>query len=389
MPRTLLKAHLVLPRSLAPRSGAKRALDAQDITIAHDSYLEVTDGVVTRAGPVPFGEWGDIVDLTGHYIVPGLVDLQVNGGGGMLFNDAASVADLHAIIRAHLAHGTTGLLATLLTDAPEALEKQLAFIADAIATDALCRRHILGIHLEGPFFNPDRRGTHPLQFLMLPERAWVERWIAAARGQLKIVTLAPELPGALDVIRLLRERGVLVAMAHSEATYEDACAAIDAGATLGTHLFNTMSQLQGRAPGLVGALLDRDVDVGLINDGHHVSDACLRIALRAKTLQKSFFVSDAMHALGAGTHMIDYRGETLHMENGAIINARGKFAGSAAPLLTAFQRAVSHLGLSVTDAVRLCSMNPAAIIGATRGLEKGALVDAIVLGPDFSFLRVL
>ena len=375
----LIKANLVLPHY------TKRGKSLGGL--AHDTYLGVQNGVITHAGPLPFGDLGrqPVTDLTGHYISPGLIDLQVNGGGGKLFNDATTFDDLHIIINAHKNFGTTGLLATLMCDAADQLERQIAFIADAIANDDLCRRHILGIHLEGPFFNPERRGAHPLHCIALPDAIWMKRWIDAAKGSLKIVTLAPELPGALDVIRFLKDNGIRVSLAHSEADYDQGMAGIAAGATLGTHVFNTMPQLQSRAPGLTGALLDGEVSISLINDGHHVHDAALRIALRAKGLTRSFFVSDAMHILGLDADVaIDYRGELMQARNGAVINARGRFAGSAAPLLTALQRAVTHLGLNIADAVRLCSQNPAKILNLLdRGqLKTGLPADFIILSPD-------
>ena len=380
----LYKANLVLPHAV--KRGKTQG------GLAHDVYFGVRDGHITQAGPLPFAALGkhNVTDLSGHYIVPGLIDLQVNGGGGILFNDAATHADLHMIINAHKNFGTTGLLATLISDAPEQLEKQIAFIADAIAHDDLCREHILGIHLEGPFFNPERRGTHPLHSITLPDLKWMQRWIDAAKGTLKIVTLAPELPGALDAIRLLNDKGIRASLAHSEADYDQGLAGIAAGATLGTHVFNTMPQLQSRAPGLTGALLDGDVSISLINDGHHMHDAALRIALRAKGLARSFFVSDAMHILGLDADIaIDYRGELIQARNGAVMNARGRLAGSAAPLLTALQRGVTHLGLSIADAVRLCSQNPAKILNLPdRGqLKIGQKADFIVLDADLNIVR--
>ncbi len=361
-----------------------------------DAYIGVRDGVITHAGPLAFDalkglDDPDIITRPDLTVLPGLIDLQVNGGGGILFSDATTIAELHTIINAHRAYGTTGILATLLTDAPEQIEQQIAFIASAIATDPLCQRHLLGIHLEGPFFNVERRGTHPLQFIMPPDTAWMERWVNAANGCLKIVTLAPELPRALDVIRLLTDRGVCASLGHSEATYEEASRATEAGARMGTHLYNAMSQLQGRAPGLVGALLDWDVDVGLINDGHHVHDASLKNALRVKTYSRSFFVSDAMHVLGlAADSVIDYRGETIYAKDGACVNARGKFAGSASPLLTALQRGVTHLDMDICNAWRMCCDNPAKILNLPEHsqLKVGDPADFIVLDADLKLVQL-
>ncbi len=378
----LIKAHLVLP------TYTKRGKHYGGV--AHDAYLTVQDGIITQAGSLPFETLGDttVTDYSGHYLIPGLIDLQVNGGGGKLFNDAETLDDLRTIVQAHKEHGTTGLLATLMCDEPVHLVKQLNLIADGIETDPFLAKHILGIHLEGPFFNPLRRGMHHERLIIPPDVTWMERWIATARNQIKIVTLAPEMPGALDVVRYLTAQNIHVAMAHSEASYDEAVAAIEAGASMGTHLFNTMPPIQGRAPGLIGALLDKpDVVVGMINDGQHVHDASLRMALRAKGLANAFFVSDSMHALNT-TQTIFYRGMTLAAKDGACYNDQGKFAGSAAPLLTALQRGVTHLGLSVADAVRLCTANPARLLGRTdRGqLQVGQGADFILLNADLSLV---
>jgi N-acetylglucosamine-6-phosphate deacetylase len=349
---TLIKADLVLPD-----------------TILQDGYLYVQNDRIIAIADAPRSDLNPAVtiDKSGHYALPGLLDLQVNGGGGVLFNDAKTIDDLRTIIDAHKTYGTTGILATLLTDDPDTLVTQLRFIATAIRDDTYIAKHLLGIHLEGPFFNPQRRGTHPEQYLLQPSLDWIKQWVAAAAGALKIVTLAPELPGACDVIAYLHQQNIRVSLGHSNGTYNDVAAAVAAGATLGTHLFNAMSQIEGRAPNMVGGLLDHDVlHVGMINDGHHVHDASLRMALRAKGLERAFFVSDSMHILGAAIAAITYRGVTMTAKDGACYNDQGVFAGSAAPLLTALQRGVSHLGLNLKDAIRLCTANPARILGLTN-----------------------
>lgn len=365
MNATIIKADLVLPDR-----------------ILVDGYLSYRDNVITAIdATMPDIGQSSIIDRSGHYLIPGLIDLQVNGGGGRLFNDATDSNDLRTIVDGHLAQGTTGLLATLMCDEPHHLTKQLALIAEATQRDAHLHDHILGIHLEGPFFSLNKRGMHAPHLIATPDIKLIQQWIDAAQGQIKIVTLAPELPGVLDVIHYLSERDIIVSLAHSEADYDQTMQAIAAGATMGTHLFNTMPMMAGRQPGLSGALLDSpSVITGIINDGVHVHDAMVRLALRSKGLDNVFFVSDAMHDVSGQENAIAYRGMTLSAKDGVCYNDAGALAGSAAPLRTALQRAVTHLDLDIVQAVRLCSTQPADIIGYShRGrLDVGCSADVLI-----------
>ncbi|HEY1096650.1 MAG TPA: N-acetylglucosamine-6-phosphate deacetylase [Alphaproteobacteria bacterium] len=353
-------------------------------------YVHIHDNVIQSIAETPV-ENIEIIDHSDSYLMPGLIDLQVNGGGGMLFNDVKNTDDIRTIVDAHLKYGTTGLLATLITDAPEQLTTQLALIGNAIRHDAYIAQHVLGIHLEGPFFNLERRGTHPPQYVMEPSVAWMEKWIEAAQGTLKIVTLAPELPNALDVIALLRKHDIAVSLGHSDATYDDVNAAIAQGATLGTHLFNAMSQWQGRAPNMVGTLVDHPLaSVSLINDGHHVHDVSLRMVLKAKPLDQIFFVSDAMHVIEPGEAVITYRGMVMQARDGVCFNQDGKLAGSVSPLFAALRRAVSHLGLTLPEAARLASTNPARVLtlGHRGKLAVGTQGPFLLVSTDLQALSL-
>jgi N-acetylglucosamine-6-phosphate deacetylase len=356
-----------------------------------DGYVHITNTIIQSIGESPIPDV-PLIDYRNQFLLPGLIDLQVNGGGGLIFNDVKNKDDIVTIIRAHLAHGTTSMLATLITDDPDHLTQQIKLIADTIAAEPFVAHHLAGIHLEGPFFNPARHGTHPKQFLMEPSVSWTKTWLQAAHGALKMVTLAPEMPHADEVIDLLRAHHVIVSVGHSQATYNETFHALDHGASCGTHLFNAMAQWQGREPHIVGALLDHpSCMVGMINDGHHVHDASLRMALKLKTIDQAFFVSDAMHTLEQGELTLEYRGVTMTARDGVCYNAEGALAGSVSPLFTGLRRGVTHLGLSLSDCARLCSANPARLMNLSQQgrMAVGAKADFILCDADLNLLRVL
>jgi N-acetylglucosamine-6-phosphate deacetylase len=359
--------------------------------IVTDGFVHIDNNVIQSIGEDAVPDVA-VIDQRNTWLLPGLIDLQVNGGGGLIFNDAKHKDDLYKITNAHLAQGTTQILATLITDDPDHLTRQITLIADAISQDSHLARHIAGIHLEGPFFHPERRGTHPVQFIMEPSVSWMETWIKAAKGTLKIVTLAPDMPQADQVIALLRDNHITVSLGHSNATYDQTIHALNNGATCGTHVFNAMAQWQGREPNIVGALIDHPASIiSLINDGHHVHDASLRMALRAKSLDSIFFVSDAMHTLEQEETIITYRGVTMTARDGACFNDEGRLAGSVSPLFTALRRAVTHLGLSLPDAVRLCSTNPARLLNQSQAgrIAVGAQGPFILCDAELRFIRAL
>lgn len=367
-----IQAHLVLSDRIIP-----------------DGYVHITDNTIQSISETPLQDVA-VIDCRGQFLIPGLIDLQVNGGGGLIFNDAKNKDDLIRIIHAHWAHGTQSMLATLISDDPDHLTQQITLIADAIAQDSFVANHLAGIHLEGPFFNSARHGTHPQQFLMAPSVSWMDTWLRAANGTLKMVTLAPELPQADDVIALLNDHHVVVSLGHSNATYDQTIHALNHGASCGTHLFNAMAQWQGREPHLVGALLDHPTTmVGMINDGHHVHDASLRMALKLKTIDQAFFVSDAMHTLEQGDVTLNYRGVTMTARDGVCYNQDGHLAGSVSPLFTALRRAVTNLGLSLPEAVRLCSTNPARLLNQSQKgrIAVGAKASFILCDKDLKLIR--
>ena len=299
------------------------------------------------------------VDLQGHALLPGYIDAQVNGGGGYLFNNTPDVDTLAAIARAHRRFGTTGLLPTLISDDVAVMEKAIAATAAAIEAKV---PGVLGIHLEGPYIAPARKGTHDASKFRVPDAAEIAM-AASLRDGVTLLTLAPErVPVA--AIRALVEAGVIVAAGHTAASYEQARAGLDAGITGFTHLYNAMSPLQGREPGAVGAALeDRDSWCGVIVDGVHVHPASLRVALAAKPRGKVFLVTDAMPPVGAEDPSYSLYGEVITAVDGVVRNAAGSLAGSALDMATAVRNAVRLLGLPLEEAARMASTYPARFLG--------------------------
>ncbi|HYG07901.1 MAG TPA: N-acetylglucosamine-6-phosphate deacetylase [Stenotrophomonas sp.] len=299
------------------------------------------------------------VDLQGHTLLPGFIDAQVNGGGGYLFNNTPDVQALAHIARAHRRFGTTGLLPTLISDDAAVMEKAIAATAQAIDAGV---PGVLGIHLEGPYIAPARKGTHDASKFRVPDAAEVAM-AASLRNGVTLLTLAPEQVPA-DTIRALVAAGVIVAAGHTAGSYEQIRAGLDAGITGFTHLYNAMSPLQGREPGAVGAALEDEGSwCGLIVDGVHVHPASLRVALAAKPRGKLFLVTDAMPPVGADDPSYSLYGEIITAVDGVVRNAAGALAGSALDMATAVRNSVELLGLSLEEASRMASTYPAQFLG--------------------------
>lgn len=338
-------------------------------------------GIVER-GAVPAG--AEVRDLGGGLLAPGFIDLQVNGGGGALFNDRPDAATLRRIAEAHRRFGTTGLLPTFITD--DATKRAEALAAVRAAMDQGVPG-VLGIHLEGPHIAAERRGVHDARFIRAPDNA-DRALLESLAGLPALVTLAPEVvPQA--TIRALAEAGVRVAAGHSAASWAQAKAGFAAGITGVTHLFNAMSQLGSREPGLVGAALAEDaVWCGIIVDGHHVHDASVRLAWKAKAPGRLFLVTDAMPPVGAppGEGFRLY-GEDIQVADGRCVTAGGTLAGSALDMATAVRNAVRRVGIPLDEALRMAAAYPADFMGmaATRGrIRPGLAADLVHLDADLA-----
>ncbi len=337
-------------------------------------------------------EW-PAVDLRGQWVLPGFVDMHVHGGGGASFTEGTE-DDARKAAEFHRAQGTTSMLASLVTAPLAELEARSALLA-GLADDGL----IDGLHLEGPFLSPARRGAQDPRHMIAPDVAVFERLHAAARDHLRVITLAPELPGALAVIQAARQAGVIVAVGHTDATAEATMAAIDAGATHATHLFNGMRPPHHREPGAAGALLDRDeVTCEVIADGVHLHDIAVRLAARAAGPGRLVLVSDAMAAAGMpdgryqlGSMHVTVAGGVARLQEdlaaiaGSTATLSGAIAGSTATLADVVRHAIAA-GLPVRDVAAAASTTPARVLGLgdrTGALRPGLAADLVVCGDDF------
>jgi N-acetylglucosamine-6-phosphate deacetylase len=329
-------------------------------------------------------------DLAGQgcTIVPGFVDLHNHGGGGASFT-SGTAEDVLTAVRTHRAHGTTTLVASTVTESLDFLAKQAALLSELVEQGDLA-----GIHFEGPFISPCRKGAHDESLLRHPDPADVRALVAAARGAARMVTLAAELPGGIDSVRLLADLGVIAAVGHTDATYEQTVEAIDAGATVATHLFNAMPPLQHREPGPIAALLeDERVTVELINDGTHLHPSVLELAFGSAGAARVALITDAMDAAGFGDGLYDLGPLKVEVRQGvARLVEGGSIAGSTLTLDTAFKRAVTLDGIALPDAVQAISANPARLLGLSDrigSLEPGKDADLVVLDADYEVVGVM
>ena len=320
----------------------------------------------------------EVYDLDGATLLPGFIDVQVNGGGGVLFNDSPTVEALRAIGDAHSRFGTTGFMPTIVSATFPTIAKAIAAVDDAIAAGV---PGVLGIHIEGPFLNAERKGIHdPANFRVL-EADLISLVTSLKRGK-TMLTLAPETttPG---MIAALTEAGVLVCAGHSNASYEVLREALAAGLRGFTHLYNAMSQLAGRAPGVVGTALDDAGSwCGIIADGHHVHPASLRIALRCKGRDRLMLVTDAMPSVGSSLSSFQFLGKTISVQNGVCVGPDGTLAGSDLDMATALRNAKSFFNLDLPDLSRLASGSAAEFLGLERemgSIVAGARADFVLL----------
>lgn len=298
-------------------------------------------------------------DLRGSLLLPGFVDVQVNGGGGVLFNDSPTVEAIAAIGAAHRRFGTTAFLPTLISDERGVIARALQAVRAAMAAGT---PGVAGIHIEGPFINVERRGAHDAARIRAPDDSDVELLASLGVGR-TLVTLAPEVAPEAAVRALVRS-GVVVAAGHTNASFAQMGAAFASGVRGVTHLFNAMSPLGSREPGAVGAaLLEPDCWCGIIVDGRHVHPATMRLALRAKPADRFMLVTDAMPCVGTSAREFELQGRRVRVAEGACVDDRGVLSGSALDMASAVRNAVGLLGIPLEEAVRMASTYPATFLG--------------------------
>ncbi|MEV4787956.1 N-acetylglucosamine-6-phosphate deacetylase [Streptomyces tuirus] len=351
----------------------------------------VENGRVTIEGPRITGSTpknAQVIRAPAHFVIPGFVDLHNHGGGGASFT-SGSVDDILKGIHTHRLHGTTTLVASTVTGDLDSLTRRAGLLSELAE-----QGEIAGVHFEGPFISPCRKGAHSEALLRDPHPADVRKLIDAARGRAKMLTLATELPGGLDSVRLLADHGVIAAIGHTDATYEQTVQAIDAGATVATHLFNAMPPLGHRSPGPITALLEDDrITVELINDGTHLHPAALRLAFHHAGADRVAFITDAMDAAGFGDGRYWLGPLEVEVADGvARLVEDGTIAGSTLTQDRAFKRAVTVDGLSVEDAVRALSATPARLLGMADtigSLEPGKYADLLLVDSAYELKGVM
>jgi N-acetylglucosamine-6-phosphate deacetylase len=354
-----------------------------------NAWVHVDGDVIASVGDDRPKVDAPVFDLDGAWLLPGLVDLHMHGGGGHSVADSPEA--MVGAVAFHRRHGTTATLVSLMTAPVDELCEQLSWAGQLVRRGPTPGGHVLGSHLEGPFLSPTRRGAQNPAHLIAPDRAVLDRLIAAADGGLRMVTLAPELDGAVALIAPLRRQGVIVAMGHSDATFEQASAAIRAGANHATHLFNAMPSLHHRAPGLVGAALEAGIPCELINDGRHLHPAV--VGLVARMISCPVLVTDAIDASGVGDGTFVLGGQEVRVHKGeARLTSTGSLAGSTLTMSETLRRAVHDSGLSVEQASAATSANPARALGleaSIGSIAPGRRADLVVLDDDLHVTAVM
>jgi N-acetylglucosamine-6-phosphate deacetylase len=353
-----------------------RFADGRSVIVESDRIAAVVEEADLPAGI-------DRHDLEGGMLAPGFIDTQVNGGGGVLFNDAPTVETVRAIGSAHRAFGTTGFLPTLISDDLHVIQSGIEAVETAIAENV---PGVLGIHIEGPFLNEHRKGIHDADKIRALDEEGYGVLTSMKSGR-TMVTVAPECTTPAMIARLVGA-GVLVSAGHSNGRYSDVRAAIDAGLSGVTHLFNAMSPLGAREAGVVGAALESDSTwCGIIVDGQHVSPATLKVALRCKPHDKFMLVTDAMPSVGSSSKEFVLQGKLIVARDGACLDENGRLAGSDLDMAWAVRNAIELLDLPVETALAMASKVPAAFLGleSNRGaITPNRCADLVLLSEDLT-----
>ena len=375
--------------------GIKNANVITETGVLHNATVLWQDGVIAYIGPladVPMQhadtEW---TDAKGGWILPGFIDLHVHGGYGSDFMDASQEA--YAVITSfHARNGTTGMLATSVTASREALQ-QVIDAAAAFRTSEPAFAELYGVHLEGPFISPKWPGAQNPNFIVPPHKEWLEAWSQQYPGLIRMVTLAPEQPGALDVIKWLTEHGIIAACGHTDASFQEVEDAVERGLSHAVHTFNAMTGLHHREPGTAGAVLtDSRICAEVIADGLHVHPACISLLTKVKTENNLILITDAMSAAGMGDGTYSLGSLSVTVRDGAArLDDGGALAGSTLTMMGAFRFMIQSVGLSVREASELASGNPAkrlGIYGQVGSVSIGKKADLLLVNSDLSLEQV-
>ncbi len=359
--------------------------------LIHDASVLVEAGKIIAIGPQSQLNIDGAVDVEldarGGVIAAGFIDLQINGAGGRFLTEEPTADAVLGMARTVAGYGCTAFLPTVITSNFETMLAAVRAVHEAsqLVTDGA---RVLGVHLEGPFINPEAAGAHDTAYIRPPSVDDLDALWEASGGCIKLLTLAPEMPGAIDVLRAARRYGIAVAVGHTRADYTQMMGAVDAGAGLGTHLFNAMGGLTARDPGATGAVLaSSEFKASLIADGYHVHPAMMDLAVRTKGVDGLVLVTDGMPPVGTDLTEFTLYGETITVRDGACFMADGTLAGSMLTMDRAVRNMRDLVDVSVQDALLMATANPAEVIGESdsRGsLEVGKAADIVVMDSDLN-----
>lgn len=370
----------------------------KDTEILENGVIGFDEGKITFIGTDGYGDLQRVnasttssLDARGGWVLPGFIDVHVHGGFGHDFMDA-SIEAYEAITKFHSAHGTTSMLATTVTAGKDALQRVIEATYRYLQTDMPYAR-LLGVHLEGPFISPKWPGAQNPQYISPPQLQWLEEWQDLYPQLIRMVTLAPEVSGAHEMIEWLYSHHVIAACGHTDAMYEVMEAAIEKGLRHAVHSFNAMRGLHHREPGTVGAILTDDrVSAEIIADGHHVHPACIKLLAKMKGEHNLMLITDAISAAGLSDGNYQLGGMEVRVkDNVARLKDSDSLAGSTLTMIDAFRFVIQHVGLSVPQASRMASANPARLLGMESrvgSLEIGKKADVLLVSNDLELENV-
>lgn len=376
--------------------------------VIDNGYVVINNGKISEYGEVNTlspnrDDVEKVIELTGQYcVIPGFIDLHIHGAGGTDMMDATFAA-LETIANVLPEEGTTSFLATTMTQSETAIEAALMNAAEYIQQqeqqeqqeqeEQQGRAEILGIHLEGPYVNQKRAGAQPLNYIIDPDLDQFKKWNTLANGQIKQVTLAPERQGGLELVRYLNENGIIASIGHSDASFAEIEEAVDNGANQVTHLFNQMSPLHHREPGVVGAaLLLEDLKAEIIVDGIHSRPEMVKLSYKQKGKSGMILITDAMRAKGLEAGTYDLGGQMVMVEAGKATLANGTLAGSVLKMNQAVKNMQQYTGCSLEDVVEMAAVNPAkqlSIFDRKGSIAVGKDADLVILDNNFDVFMTI
>jgi N-acetylglucosamine-6-phosphate deacetylase len=359
--------------------------------VIEQGVLHLKDGVIASVqsssqwNPSTADSAAETLDANGSWLLPGFIDVHVHGGYGADFMES-SPETLDTITRFHAKNGTTGMLATTMTQTREAIDRVLGEVSRYMQ-EPMPYAQLLGVHMEGPFISPKWAGAQDPKLMLPPQLSWLQDWDERFPQLVKQLTLAPEVEGGLETIAWLRDRGIVAACGHTDASYADIQSAASVGLSHAVHTFNAMKPLHHREPGTVGAVLTDDRISGeVIADGHHVHPAAIRLLVKAKQPHGLLLITDAMSAAGLGDGQYDLGGQAVSVQSGvARLTEGGALAGSTLTMIDALRFMVREVGVSVEDASRFASGNPARLLQlqASHGsIAQGKQADLLLVSPE-------